>query len=462
MKLLLVLIITTLFVGLHGYTMSQRYSFTESFSSYASITGVNLTALQTDEAVSTPITIPFDFQYAQTAYNLVQISSNGWIGLGTGFTSPAYTNKLQAGIYPIIAPLWDDLSMINGSVIYTTVGSTPDRVFIVQYTNAKWVYNATSSFSFQTKLYENGSIEFCYGPSTGNPLNPSASIGINVPNAGMRDFFSITPGTTSTISETTENAAVTTFPGNGKVFRFTYKPLLRNLVYNGSCEMALVGGNIPGWGITSGNWTQDNTVTPFEGHKYFYAGNCSVGEINQMVNVSDYASQIDQQHMQFQFKAYVRSWDQVPPDEVRIIVTYMMDISMALYTYDSFNLASPWGWFLLEDTKLAPIGTRKIYISIISIRNTGYGNDGYVDEISITPIDVSVTLDTPVVEITKLTNGNMHLSWSPIDGASVYEILGSSDPFGTFSSIGTTTNNFWEESSALNQMKYYKVKARDY
>jgi hypothetical protein len=82
-------------------------------------------------------TLPFTLTIDGTGYTTVAISTNGWLEFG-GNTSgnsdptndclptPAHTN-------PFLAAYWDDLQTFGNNVRYGTVGTSPNRTFIVDY-----------------------------------------------------------------------------------------------------------------------------------------------------------------------------------------------------------------------------------------------------------------------------------------------------------------------------------------
>lgn len=210
-----------------------NYSFTPfvgTFTALASPTTVVLTG-SVDEGYANNIPIGFPFYYNSVAYSSVAISTNGYVSLGQPIGAlNSYVNNLTAGTNPmsprpILAPLWDDLSYLNTtSISYLTTGTTPNRVFTVQWLNARWVYNAgAASVSVQLRMFEADSrIEFVYRPEAGATLNPSASIGITNAGTGSRNFLCITstsgnPTDTSTLTETT---ALNSKPANGQTYSF--------------------------------------------------------------------------------------------------------------------------------------------------------------------------------------------------------------------------------------------------
>ena len=109
--------------------------------------------------------------------------------------------------------------MASGTVSYEMTGTAPNRIFTIQYTDAKWNYSGPVGFNFQVQLYETGKISIIYGASGGTPNNPSASIGINMGPGGSGWYYSIDP-ITGTASTTTETNNITTFPVQGTVYEF--------------------------------------------------------------------------------------------------------------------------------------------------------------------------------------------------------------------------------------------------
>ncbi len=201
-------------------TINEYYIFTAATGTYTPVTGTTIAGLNVDDAISAAIPIGFTFVYGENNFTQVKVSTNGWIGLGTNFPNSTLLNAL-AGLnrIPVVAPLWDDLTMAAGNVQYLTTGTAPNRIFTIQYTEARWNFNSVGRFSFQVRLYENGKIDMVYGAATGANNLPSASIGINMAPGGSGWFYSITP-TSSTASTTEENAAVNTFPALGTIYEF--------------------------------------------------------------------------------------------------------------------------------------------------------------------------------------------------------------------------------------------------
>jgi Secretion system C-terminal sorting domain len=237
-----------------GINAQINYTFSASSGTYTPLvapTAVTLAPLvgtsgTTDDGFRNAIGIGFSFKFNGIAYTRVNLCSNGFIGLGNAFvntpaSAPVYYSSADlAGTRandtlarPIIAPFWTDLDVQTaptGGMSYKTTGTTPNRVFTVQWYNALWDYDATSgSISFQVKLYETTNvIEFVYNqeagipesPVTNNPLN--ASIGIAAKARGLVSFMSLQDVTSApAVSKLNEASIVATRPASGQIYRFT-------------------------------------------------------------------------------------------------------------------------------------------------------------------------------------------------------------------------------------------------
>jgi hypothetical protein len=201
--------------------IANYYAFTQNANEWEPIWGTFATEAMTDEGITPPIGLGFDFPYGTNTYSQVRISSNGWVGLGTNLTLPYYANDLATlNIRPLLAPLWDDISLQFGAVHYASYGVAPHRVFFVQWLAAKWNYNAMNEYNFMVRIHETGQADFIYGTNIGSPSNASASIGINMTPGGSGNYFSIVPGNPAVAHTTTQYQNIQTFPGLGTMYIF--------------------------------------------------------------------------------------------------------------------------------------------------------------------------------------------------------------------------------------------------
>ena len=170
----------------------------------------------------------------------------------------------------------------------------------------------------------------------------------------------------------------------------------QNLILNPGCEDTLVNGEIPYWTEAAGtNWTQRSAnPDPLEGDYYFFPGVAAQAELQQEIDVSGYASSIDNSEALFVFNGFVRSYAQSPPDLSRIIIEYLDSLKTAkLDSFDSGDYSNTTIWEEISDSTIAPQATRYIRIRLLSTRKNGSNNDGYYDSLSLRispPVDIRV------------------------------------------------------------------------
>ena len=172
--------------------------------------------------------IGFTFTYGGLPYTTCGTSTDGTLVFGTLNTSMT-TNNLTSGTpRPILAPLWDDMSLTAiTDFTYQTNGIAGSRIFTAQWLNVKWNYSATSGcMSFQVKLYEaDGKIEFIYHQLAGTLNSTSASIGISAVGTGSGNFLSLNgAGASPSVSSTSETTTIAAKPAEGQVYSFTPPP----------------------------------------------------------------------------------------------------------------------------------------------------------------------------------------------------------------------------------------------
>lgn len=177
-------IVLLLVMGLTSLHAQLKYEYAVGTAAFTPITGASGFTLTgtLDEGYSAPVAIGFPFSYAGATYDSFQVSTNGFIRLGSGLTSATATNALAGTLRRIIAPLWDDLAVADSaSLTYVVTGTAPNRVLTVEWRNVKWTFSAAAANAeFQVKLYENGSkVEFHYGTFGTVAATVSASIGMS-------------------------------------------------------------------------------------------------------------------------------------------------------------------------------------------------------------------------------------------------------------------------------------------
>ncbi len=215
-------------LALHAQSITN-YAFSYSTGTYTSLNGqsgtqtATLASGSTDDGYYSQVPIGFEFVYMGQIYTTVSASTNGWMTLGQNASSSLSNNLTSGTPRPVIAPLWDDLHMGSGAVLYRTDGNAPNRVFTIEWYNVRWYYSvSTPTISFQVKLYEGtGVVQFIYQQESGSLSgSESASIGITASNTGSGNFLSVNT-TFDAVSSTTETTSINTRPATGYTMTFT-------------------------------------------------------------------------------------------------------------------------------------------------------------------------------------------------------------------------------------------------
>ncbi len=202
------------------------YGFSQSSGTYESIVGLGEGLVSGDGGdIVLDLTGQFAFPYNGKVYSKFYVKTDGVIGLGD-ITYVSYSNNLASTSYcPVLAPLWDDLKVMDS--VYYYLDAANDKL-IIEWHQAKYYYaNDTDTVNFQVILDGNtGVIAFVYGDmSLAANWNASASIGINDNEGGSTAFASVTPGSPATVSYTTANnsidGATLSSIAEGTVYTFT-------------------------------------------------------------------------------------------------------------------------------------------------------------------------------------------------------------------------------------------------
>lgn len=204
------------------------YSFSSTIGTYNENVGGTVIWVSGDDLTSNNIPLGFNFNFGNnSSIYEISVNTNGWIALGSNFlaNSSSYLNNnlTTTSFGPIIAPLWDDLSIgSGGNVNYLTTGNTGSKIFTIEWSKMKWDWAATGSvISFQIKLYEaTGDIEFFYREESGGINSGSASIGIA--NQSATDFWSLSNASTSPIANYgVETNSISTKPISGQIYKWS-------------------------------------------------------------------------------------------------------------------------------------------------------------------------------------------------------------------------------------------------
>ena len=116
-----------------------------------------------DDQYVEQIPVGFFFNFYGNDYSEVSVTNNGIVMAGTG----DYDNEPigSSGIDNFIAPFWDDIVTWDtaGAVYYQTIGTAPNRIFVVEWYDNQHYYSSTSGITFEVILYEgSNNIKFQY------------------------------------------------------------------------------------------------------------------------------------------------------------------------------------------------------------------------------------------------------------------------------------------------------------
>jgi len=207
-------IVLTLFAAtvLFNFMNAQvsAYPFTQTSGTYTAITGGTLLGSATsDEEVFVDPAIPaggftstgvgfpigFNFTYNGLVFDRLAVNTNGWISLGQSSLTPLSVDIVSSDDYsPIagtstatptlkrnrIAGLAADLAAQTGSSLrIQTIGTTPNQVCVIQWTNYSKFSETGDLYNFQIRLKEtSNNVEVVYGAITNNATSETVQVGL--------------------------------------------------------------------------------------------------------------------------------------------------------------------------------------------------------------------------------------------------------------------------------------------
>jgi myo-inositol-hexaphosphate 3-phosphohydrolase len=98
---------------------------------------------------SAVVALPFGFEYYGTAYTSLTVSANGYVVFGSGAATEHISAPIPSAAVPngFAAPFWDDLDPgSGGGVWHATVGSAPDRKFVVGWIDVPHAAGGDATF----------------------------------------------------------------------------------------------------------------------------------------------------------------------------------------------------------------------------------------------------------------------------------------------------------------------------
>ncbi len=163
---------------LYGFPHLQVLSAAQA--DFRDIRATGARVLETGSNV-TSVDLPFSTRlWGQLRTGSLTISRAGWMAWGAPLTvvsSNATTLPSSTGADGLIAPFWDDLTLIANSAVYVeVVGDAPEQSLIVQWDGLQIGTTAGTSVTFQVKVHQRGMVSFHYG--TMNYGTASFTVGV--------------------------------------------------------------------------------------------------------------------------------------------------------------------------------------------------------------------------------------------------------------------------------------------
>jgi gliding motility-associated-like protein len=145
--------------GTSNYSVNQI-----AYNPYPYVPGTTIN-LNVDDMWSGVIPIPFDFCFFDSTYNQCIVSSNGQIGFDIsqaggynawsfGGVNPLPNNTFTYAMNSIMCPYHDILPTALGIISYQTIGTAPNRVFVVSWNNSPMFSCVNLLATQQIALYE--------------------------------------------------------------------------------------------------------------------------------------------------------------------------------------------------------------------------------------------------------------------------------------------------------------------
>ena len=245
-----VFIFILVFFSHYGFAQVSTYTFGEAASTYTALTtptpSIAYAAPWDDHVLGAAFLAPIGFTFKYDGINQTQcyISPNGFLSFGV---QPDPTTYLPLSIATAftnggtVSALGMDLTSVTSSatdnIVYSTIGTSPNRVFVVQWSNARRKA-AVGNFNFQIRLLESSNtIQISYGAcAPTNVIVYNAQVGVrgvtndflqgdinnrlqNGANVNATWFGKTILGTANS---STVRTSSTEYPNNG--LQYTYTP----------------------------------------------------------------------------------------------------------------------------------------------------------------------------------------------------------------------------------------------
>ena len=164
-----------------------------------------------------------------------------------------------------------------------------------------------------------------------------------------------------------------------------------NLLTNPSFESGLAD-----WVTNPGSTTRDDNPVGYDFGNYFAGGSVAVGEAVQIIDLAASGvalAEIDSGDLKVHFGARLRSAKEVIPDQGRIELELRDGSGVVLSQLQTFPTNTTDRWELVGGVAAIPAGTRSARFIFTATRNTGNGNDAWMDAAFVRVAHLAYSVD---------------------------------------------------------------------
>jgi len=225
---ILLLLMTAAVTGLRAQV--APYVFSQSSGTYTPISGGNVLGNDfNDDNNFNNLPIGFPFWYNGQLYTTFSVNANGFIAFGNTITS-SYQSISGGGTNNIFSAYNYDIQAIAGigDLRYETIGTSPNRTLVVQWSNYQAWATTGDNFHFQIRINENGyTLQSVYGAYTiantrvaqvGLRGNNNTDFNNREVSNGINTWATSTAGGFNFATAEVNNALV---PANGQTYTWT-------------------------------------------------------------------------------------------------------------------------------------------------------------------------------------------------------------------------------------------------
>lgn len=216
-----------------------RLTFSQSTgNTYTDITGGTQITTDNDDGTWTSQSIGFTFTFNGADYTTFSVSANCYMQFGNTIQTDYYNSLSSTSAANVVSAMGSDCRLYSANsceLRYQTLGSSPNRVLVIQWKNVSPYGTSANYMNVQIRLYETSNkIEICWGASTmSTSQNRTYQVGIKGPSSGTDYQNRSVLNGTNTWSTSTNGTSLTAscyqseslYPPSGLIYRWEEVPM---------------------------------------------------------------------------------------------------------------------------------------------------------------------------------------------------------------------------------------------